>query len=207
MNSDNEDVSFGLTANRMNTRSMNRENTPQKDQRYQPKQRSGGPSGGYKKPGGGYEKSGGYERSGGYAKKEGYVRSDSNKDPSDIPFVQCDACGTPGHKWQDCNHKNRFIRLNEWYAQLAPSQRKEMSNELDKSARATHERYKKAYKNRREVRNRVNKADVDPESREILLSAYRGQIDGLDYGSLDPDLVDDDEPFLSFDPETDRLTE
>ena len=66
---------------------------------------------------------------------------------------------------------------------------------------------KRLTKNRREVRNRVNKADVDPESREILLSAYRGQIEGLDYGSLDPDLVDDDEPFLSFDPDTDRLSE
>ena len=53
----------------------------------------------------------------------------------------------------------------------------------------------------------MNKANVDPESREILLSAYRGQIDDLDYGSLDPDLVDDDEPFLGFDPDTETLSE
>ena len=82
-----------------------------------------------------------------------------------------------------------------------------MSSELDKSARATHERYKSAYAKRREVRKRVNKASVDSEHREILLSAYRGQIEDLDYGSLDPDLVDESEPFLGFDPDVETLSE
>jgi hypothetical protein len=48
---------------------------------------------------------------------------------------------------------------------------------------------------------------MDTESRELLLSAYRGQINDLDYGTLDPDLVDDDEPFLNFDPDIETLTE
>ena len=126
---------------------------------------------------------------------------------SDIPFIQCGACGGPGHTEKQCNLKDKFIRLNEWYSMLSPANRKEMSTELDKNARATHERYKKAYRSRGEVRKRVNTANIDEVSRDLLLCAYRGQISDLDYGTLDPDLVDDDEPFLNFDPDVEVLTE
>ena len=182
---DSEDMD--LTINRVNTRSMNRE-------------RSQGPSPKpyQKKP---YDN----QQSGDRRSYKNYSNDRNNSTIPDIAFIQCTACGGPGHIWKNCTMKDKFIRLNEWYAQLSPSQRKEMSVQLDKNARATHERYKQAYAKRREVRKRINKASVESNQREVLLSAYRSQIDDLDYGTLDPDLVDEDEPFLSFDPEVEKL--
>ena len=192
-----------LTVNRMNTRSGNTRDREQSASRYQ------------KSPGGNQRYSkGGQQQQRDDIPKSPYTprfqdkRSNNRDTPgANIPFVQCGACGGPGHEEDVCNLKSKFIRLNEWYSMLSPAKRKEMSGELDKSARATHERYKKAYRSRLEVRKRVNTATMDTESRELLLCAYRGQINDLDYGTLDPDLVDDDEPFLYFDPDIETLTE
>ena len=100
-----------------------------------------------------------------------------------------------------------FVRLSEWFNMLSASQRKEISAELNRNARATHDRYKKAYAMRKDVRKRINKADIDNEMRNMLISAYRTQLPDMDFGSLDLDLVDTLEPILDFDPERDELSE
>ena len=57
------------------------------------------------------------------------------------------------------------------------------------------------------MRKCANTANIDSESRELLLSTYRGHFGELGYGNLDPDLVDDDKPFLNFDLLSNMLTE
>ena len=150
-----------------------------------------------------------YQRNQPHGERNGYQRRNGKQqnDSDDIPFIQCTACGGPGHEEKDCKKKLSFVRLSQWMAMLSPAQRKEFSSELDRNARATHERYKAAYKNRKDIRKRVNKIDIDDESRVMLLSAYRTQLPDMDFGSLDIDLVDDLEPCLDFNPDTDNLSE
>jgi hypothetical protein len=131
--------------------------------------------------------------------------SDGSENEKDIPLIQCGACGAPGHETKDCRKKGPFLRLNEWFQKLSPAQRKLISRELDRNAQETHERYKKAYKNRKDVRKRVNKAELASEDRLLLLRACTAQIPDLDFGTLDPNMIDDNEPELEFNPDTDRL--
>ena len=138
-----------------------------------------------------------------------YSARNDNKSQSetDLPFVQCTACGGAGHEEPDCRKKLSYLRLSEWVRLLTPAQRKQFASELDRNARATHEKYKKAYKNRQEIRTKINRLNVDGEARVALLSVFRAQLPDLDFGSLDPDFVDELEPCLDFDPDNDELTE
>ena len=104
------------------------------------------------------------------------------------------------------------MKLSQWYELLSKSQRQDIIAEMNKNARATHERYKEAYGKRNAVRKRLNRVDADAEiydgidiaiEKDIVLQACRAHMPDLDFGSLDPDLVDDIEPYLEFDPDTD----
>ena len=133
-------------------------------------------------------------------------------DGKDIPFKQCPCCGKAGHDECDCRQKGSFVKLSQWYELLSKSQRQEIIADMTKNARATHERYKEAYGKRNAVRKRLNRVetdagvyddiDIDVE-KDIVLKACRAHMPDLDFGSLDPNLDDDTEPYLDFDPDTD----
>ena len=83
---------------------------------------------------------------------------------------------------------------------------------MNKNARATHERYKEAYGKRNTVRKRLNRVEANAMTyddiditveKDIILQACRAHMSDLDFGSLDPDCVDDLEPYLDFDPDQD----
>ena len=134
-------------------------------------------------------------------------RDARSEDRSKAPFKQCGACGQPGHDEEDCRKKLSFVRLSQWLQLLSPAQRKEFSRELDRNARDTHEKYKKAYGNRREIRKKINVLNVNDEARIAMISVFRAQLPDIDFGSLDLDFIDDSEPILEYDPETDELSE
>ena len=102
------------------------------------------------------------------------------------------------------------MKLSQWYQMLTSAQRNAISAEMDRDARATHEKYKTNYKNRNTVRKRLNRVDVDAnvysdididEEKAFVLTACRAQMPDLDFGTLDPNFIDDIEPYLEFDPE------
>ena len=140
-------------------------------------------------------------------------KSGDNRDSGkDLPFIQCPCCGKPGHDECDCRQKGSFVKLSQWYELLTKAQRRDIIAEMNKNARATHERYKAAYGKRRAVRKRINR--VADDSREdgdldiaveknIILQACRAQMPDLDFGSLDYEFDDDIEPYLEFDPAID----
>ena len=78
---------------------------------------------------------------------------------------------------------------------------------MDRNARDTHEKYKKAYGNRREIRKKINVLNVNDEARVAMISVFRAQLPDIDFGSLDLDFIDDSEPCLEYDPENDELSE
>lgn len=98
---------------------------------------------------------------------------------------------------------------------LTSAQRSAISSEMDKDVRATHEKYKKNYQNRKTVRKRLHRIDVDTNAftnidadseKAFVIQACRAQMPDLEFGSLDPNFIDDIEPYLEFDPSTDDAT-
>ena len=152
-----------------------------------------------------------YDRNGVQHRSDNSSQRTDAKVP-DIAFTQCLACGKPGHEDCDCRQKGTFVKLSAWFNMLTPQQRGDISAQMDKDARATHERYKRAYANRRQVRSRLNRIEIDSQhgatfdlndERNWTITACRANMADMDFGSLDPMLVDDDEPCLDFNPDTD----
>ena len=162
--------------------------------------------------GNGHRTNSGRGRGGG---RGNYNQRNSDAPPGDgknIPFKQCPCCGKAGHDECDCRQKGSFVKLSQWYELLSKSQRQEIIADMTKNARATHERYKEAYGKRNAVRKRLNRVETDAEmyddinidvEKDIVLKACRAHMPDLDFGSLDPNLDDDTEPYLDFDPDTD----
>ena len=187
------------------TRSQSREGGYNKDRSNTRSNFSGG-------RGNGHRTNSGRGRGGG---RGNYNQRNSDAPPGDgknIPFKQCPCCGKAGHDECDCRQKGSFVKLSQWYELLSKSQRQEIIADMTKNARATHERYKEAYGKRNAVRKRLNRVETDAEmyedinidvEKDIVLKACRAHMPDLDFGSLDPNLDDDTEPYLDFDPDTD----
>jgi hypothetical protein len=199
------DVSPDLVAHRAFTRSQSREGQPPFERggsRRQHNNRDNNSNSGRGGNGRGF--------GGGRGNGSSNRQSTNPRNGKDIPFVQCPCCGKPGHVQCDCRQKGSFVKLSQWYQMLTSAQRNAISAEMDRDARATHEKYKTNYKNRNTVRKRLTRIDVDAtvysdidieEEKAFVITACRTQMPDLDFGTLDPNFIDDIEPYLEFDPE------
>ena len=137
----------------------------------------------------------------------------------------CISCMTYGHPDTECTKTGAHISIADYLSRCSRERKQEILRAYRQNRKDAHERYKAAYQRRRDLRKRIRHLeyhhhydkngqfkDIDPVTAASLdrqrISCIRiahDQHPDLDFGSLDNDYVDMEEPILNFDPAVDNV--
>ena len=136
----------------------------------------------------------------------------------------CKGCRTYGHEVENCNKTGAQISITQFLDRLPVADAQRIKQAYIDNRKEAHKKYLESYASRRTLRNSISTFAIDlfpteesmEEPSDAMTTAYEGIRDNLimhavrapvdiDFGSLDPDYLDPNEPFLQFDPENEEL--
>ena len=136
----------------------------------------------------------------------------------------CKCCLTYGHDAIECTKTGAMISIGEYLRNCTAEKKKEILQAYRRNRREAHERYMKSYKARRELKKQIKKLEFDmfptdqsrvapdpntsDEYEKIRISYVETALNtdpDLNFGSLDNEYDDLEEPMLQFDPATDTV--
>ncbi len=123
--------------------------------------------------------------------------------------ARCGCCGKKGHETDNCPHRGQALKIRDYLAKLTPREQSRVLKDYLDHTDEVHERYVKAYNQRARIRSSVSCLDVDMDAPDYptIRAAHIEELmaekdyDDVDFMTMDPDLVDDEEPYLDFDPD------
>ena len=136
----------------------------------------------------------------------------------------CKGCRTHGHEVENCNKTGSHISITQFLDRLPVADAQRIKQAYIDNRKEAHKKYLESYANRRTLRNNISTFAIDlfptEESMEepsdemttayegvrntLIMHAVRADVD-VNFGSLDPDYMDPNEPILQFDPENEEL--
>ena len=149
---------------------------------------------------------------------------DHNKNPP--PAEICPSCMTYGHSADECTKTGAAITIQQFLKTCSPERKKMIVEAYKKNRQEAHERYVRAYKKRRQLKQQIRRLEYDHQYdtttkewkvlddtasqkldklRIACVIAAKSETPDLDFGSLDDNYADIQEPQLEFDPAVDTF--
>ena len=137
----------------------------------------------------------------------------------------CIGCWTYGHPVEECTKTGSFIAIDAFLTRCTEQTKREIKAAYRKNCKEAHERYLRAFKRRQELRKKIQRlefqyhkeptstatqneqeamAELDALKISCIHVAHDEDPD-LDFGSLDQQYIDTNEPMLKFDPSVENF--
>ena len=143
-------------------------------------------------------------------------QTDQNKQSETL----CIGCWTYGHPVEECTKTGAHIAIDAFLQRCSDQTKKEIKAAYRKNRKEAHERYLRAYKRRQELRKKIRRLEYQYNQDSNGLTnqqdrAAMAELDALkvscirvahdenpdiEFGSLDNNYIDHNEPMLQFDP-------
>ena len=135
---------------------------------------------------------------------------------------------TYGHSADECTKTGAAITIQQFLKTYSPEQRQTIVEAYKQNRKEAHDRYVRAYKKRRQLKQQIRRLeynhqyDITKKEWKVLDNTASQELDklriacviaaktenpDLDFGSLDDNYVDIQEPRLELDPTMDAIPE